>query len=446
MQGRLISFLRALGVCGLFGISISPGTASSLQAQEPKESPPAHEGKPSASKQHTPEEDLQRAIDNSGNDRAALARNLEAYLKKYPDTRRKSDIYRALVEANLQLRDTTAAANYAERIVALSPDDMSMNLLAIQLIDRAGDQEGMKRAISYATRVLDHIQRQTLAEKSPRVSQQEWEDERRQLQTTVLLLRGRLYDRQSDHKDAIHDLEASYALAPNSAAAEKLGEIAELQKDLNRAIAQYARAFVLAESAAGSDGRQAIRRKLGNVWRLAHGSEDGLGDYILRAYDETALAARTPPPKRNPDAREPYDFTLRRIPEGTPLAFSRARGKVVVLNFWATWCGPCRALEPLFERVSSEFRADAEVIFLSANCDEDESLVPPYLAEEKIQTTTVFADGLNKLLGVNSYPTVIVLDRSGKISYRSEGFGEEDFEKILTAAIQNALAAQHQAK
>ena len=52
-------------------------------------------------------EELQQAISNAGSDRAALARNLEAYLVKYPDSPQKPQIYRALVEAHLQLRDTT---------------------------------------------------------------------------------------------------------------------------------------------------------------------------------------------------------------------------------------------------------------------------------------------------------------------------------------------------
>src|SRR5260370_15398181 len=83
-------------------------------------------------KQRSPEELLQQAISNSGNDRAALVRNLEAFLKEYPDSRQRPQIYRALVEASLQLRDNARASNYAERLVALSPDDISMTILTIQ--------------------------------------------------------------------------------------------------------------------------------------------------------------------------------------------------------------------------------------------------------------------------------------------------------------------------
>jgi thiol-disulfide isomerase/thioredoxin len=187
--------------------------------------------------------------------------------------------------------------------------------------------------------------------------------------------------------------------------------------------------------------RRESRQKLGNVWRLAHGSDQGLGDYILRTYDEVTPSPAKTNILKNADAREPFEFTLRRIPDGSTLPLSAEKGKVLVVNFWATWCGPCRALEPVFDRVAINFQQDHGVVFLAADCDEDETLVPPYVREVKPQTTVVFADGLDRLFAVNSFPTVVIIDRGGKIAYRTEGYGDEEaFQKSLTAAIQQALA------
>ena len=97
-------------------------------------------------------------------------------------------------------------------------------------------------------------------------------------------------------------------------------------------------------------------------------------------------------------------------------------------------------MEPLFERVALEFDQARDVLFLDADCDEDESLVAPYLAEVKPRTTVVFADGLDRVFAVNSFPTVLVIDREGKIVYRAEGFGEDSFEESLSGAIRGALA------
>ena len=390
-------------------------------------------------KQPSSEEQLQQSINNSGNDRAALVRNLEAFLKENPDSHQRPQVYRALVEACLQLRDDARAAAYAERIVALSPDDISMTILTIQLLERNGDEAALRRAINYATRVLEFVERSSAGEKSPKISAEDWAIEKKRDRTSVLTLRGRLELKLKDVATAQKDLELSYEVLPSSAAAQQLGEIAELKKDLKGAVEQYARAFALADATNGSAGRREIRQKLGNVWRLTHGSDVGLGEYLLLTYDEVSRTSITAKPKRNAGAREPADFTVRKAPEGTALPLKETRGKVRVVNFWATWCGPCHALEPLFSRVAAGFQTNADVLFLAVNCDEDETLVKSYLEQNKPRTPVVFADGLDRFFTVNSFPTVMVLDRAGKIAYRSDGFEPDTFEPDLLAAVRLAL-------
>src|ERR1700676_374880 len=421
-------------------------SAATMPAQEqpshlPQPAPKAAANKPPASpKQISPDEELQQAIDNASNDRAALVRSLEAFLKKYPEAQQRVKIYRALVETYLQLRDTPRAADYAERLVALAPDDMSMTLLAIQLLERNGDETELRRATSYATRVLDFLDRGSSQEKSPKISKEEWEAGNKRDRTTILLLRGRLYLKLHETPEAQKDFAASYALLPSAGAAEKLGEIAELNKQPQIAIDEYARAFALADGSKGSPDRHEIRQELGNVWRIAHGSSDGLGEYLLRAYDELTAAPIHPQAHRNTTAKEPYEMTLRRIPDGSAFPLADHKGKILVVNFWATWCGPCRALEPQFDRVAAGFQQNHDVLFLAADCDEDETLVPPYVKDMKPRATLVFADGLDRLFAINSFPTVVVADRTGKIVYRAEGYGDDAFERTLAAAVNHALS------
>jgi len=172
---------------------------------------------------------------------------------------------------------------------------------------------------------------------------------------------------------------------------------------------------------------------------MAHGSDDGLGAYLLRTFDDVSQISGSARPQKNVAAREASEFTLRKAPEGTPFPLQNSKGKVLVIDFWTTWCGPCRALDPLFGRAAMEFNGVPDVTFLAANCDEDETLVPAYLAEAKPHTAVVFADGLDRLFAVNSFPTVVVIDREGKIAYRANGFSPESFEQELTAAVRRAL-------
>src|SRR2546422_489206 len=421
-------FACAISVLFLCGLS-SPVCA---QAPLPNEKKQNHATKASP-KQTSPEEQLQQAISDAGNDRAGLVRNLEAFLNEYPDSRQRPQIYRALVEASLQLRDNARASGYAERLVALGPDNISMTILTIQLLERNGDEAALRRATNY-------VERSSSEEKSRKISPQDWVIEKKRDRMPVLTLRGRLELKLKDTVAAQKDFAASYEILPSSTAAEQLGEIAELKKDSNGAIQQYARAFALADATTGTSSRREIRQKLGNVWRLTHGSNVGLGEYLLLTFDEVSQASLPTKPKKNTDARDLADFTLRKAPGGTAFPLKDTRGKVLVVNFWATWCGPCHALEPLFARVAADFQANPDVYFLAANCDEDESLVAPYLEADKPRTPVVFADGLDRFFTVNSFPTVMVIDRVGRIAFRSEGFDSDGFGPKLAAAVRSALA------
>jgi thiol-disulfide isomerase/thioredoxin len=427
-------------LCALLASVLLTGAACIAQSAQQSPPPPKSSSKQADAQTHpTPDEEFQQAIDSAGNDRAALVRNLEAFLQKYPEAQQRTRIYRALVESCLQLRDNARAMNYAERIIALNPDDISMELLAIQLLEQFGDEAGLKRAVSYSTRVLDFVNRPN-DEKSPKVSQEEFLASKNHDRMTVLVFRGRLYLKLHENAKAEKDFEDAYAFEPSAVAAEKMGEIAELNKDLTRAIQQYARAFSLADGSKAATDRRETRQKLGNVWRLAHGSEDGLGTYLLKTFDEFNASAAKSTVARNAGATDPFDFTLRRVSDGSSLPLSNEKGKILVVNFWATWCGPCRALEPQFDRIALSLQQNHELIFLAADCDEDETLVAPYVKDTKPQMTVVFADGLDHLFSIKAFPTVVIIDRAGKIVYRAEGYDEEGFQKSLVTAIHQALA------
>jgi len=392
------------------------------------------------------QQDLQKAIEQASNDRAPLMHNLLDFLKKYPQSSQRGRIYRAIVESSLQVRDFATATEYAERMVALDPGDLSTNVLSVQLLERYGDAAGWRRATNYCTRVIELIGRESANEKSPRVSNEQFEKDKQRDTASILLVRGRLHQKLNEMQDAQKDFEESFRRAPGAAAAERLGELAELRKDLAGAIHEYALAFALADGTGAGTSRAELRKKLGNVWRLAHGSEDGLGEYVLRTYDERAAAAVAAKPARNKGLKEPSEFVLRKAADGLPFALAGTKGKVLVMNFWTTWCGPCREWEPHFESVAGRFAGrEKDVVFLEVNCDEDETLVGAYLAEEKPKSSVLFADGLDRLLQVNSFPTTLVLDRAGKIAYRAEGFDPESSDQALVEAIERTVHAAEMA-
>jgi hypothetical protein len=98
-------------------------------------------------------------------------------------------------------------------------------------------------------------------------------------------------------------------------------------------------------------------------------------------------------------------------------------------------------MEPHFERMAARFSASKDVLFYAMNCDEDESLVANYLQEEKPKVMVLFADGLEAALRIDSFPTTVILDRSGKIAFRKEGFDPDTVDKVLAEAVERVIQA-----
>jgi thiol-disulfide isomerase/thioredoxin len=441
---RLVAIRRRFLPLLISGIFFS----GALRVRAQNASPPAGAAKmPSdaiSKKDADPEMELQKAIADAGNDRGALVRNLQRYLQRFPDAPRKASVFRALVESCEQLRDDACALKYSEELIALRPDDSEIMMLAVGLLQKQGDDASLTRASGYVSRVLDRIDKTTAAEKPPRVSPAEWQQNHDELRAALYNLRGQIEKSQHDDGAAEKDLRMSYAVQRNAVAAEQLGEIAELRRDYATAAQEYLLAFVLPEDGAvGKVNRREVRKRLGNVWRQLHGSEEGLGAAVLAQYDllgavpavgATAAGAAA----GNKNAKDVYAFVLRKL-DGSAEPLASVRGKVLVLSFWATWCGPCRELEPQFVQVAKNYAGNEDIVFYAVNTDEDETLVAPFLSHEKWDVPVVYADGLDDFVKVQSLPTVLIVDRSGKISYRINGYPPEGFAENLTNGIQAAV-------
>jgi thiol-disulfide isomerase/thioredoxin len=109
------------------------------------------------------------------------------------------------------------------------------------------------------------------------------------------------------------------------------------------------------------------------------------------------------------------------------------------MDFWATWCGPCRAQYPLYEQAKKRFASRNDVIFLAISTDEDRAAVPQFLKELRWQKAVYFEDGLSNLLRVSSIPTTIIFNKRGDLAARMNGFIADRFVDMLSARIVQAL-------
>jgi thiol-disulfide isomerase/thioredoxin len=440
-----IAICRRFFLFLLFGVFLGAAWCARGQSAAPPAGGAKAPSDAISKKDADPEMELQKTIADAGNDRGALVRNLERYLQRFPDAPRKAAVIRALVESCEQVQDDACALKYSEELIALRPDDSEIMMLAVGLLQKQGDEASLTRAAGYASRVLDRMDKTTAAEKPARVSLAEWQEHHDELRAALYNLRGQIEKSQHDDAAAEKDLYMSYSVRPNAVAAEQLGEIAEIRRDYATAAQEYLLAFVLPEDGpVGKVNRREVRKRLGNVWRQLHGNEQGLGEAVLAQYDLLGAAAATASPAAgNKNAKDAYAFVLRKM-DGSAVPLAPLRGKVLVLSFWATWCGPCRELEPQFVRVAKNYAGNADIVFYAVNTDEDESLVAPFLSHEKWDVPVVYADGLDDFVKVQSLPTVLILDRSGKITYRINGYPPEGFAENLTNAIQAAVGSTSQ--
>jgi thiol-disulfide isomerase/thioredoxin len=154
-----------------------------------------------------------------------------------------------------------------------------------------------------------------------------------------------------------------------------------------------------------------------------------------------AKAEKPDAPIYNKDVTDPLQFSLRRVDGSGPMKLAESHGKVIVLNFWTTWCAYCNQMESMLADVRTKFSGRDDVVFLAINSDENESLVAPFLQNQKPGGALLFADGINQSFHVESIPTFLVLDKAGKIAYRTQGYAPDGFSDLASAAITKASAA-----
>ena len=156
----------------------------------------------------------------------------------------------------------------------------------------------------------------------------------------------------------------------------------------------------------------------------AQGSHSG--DPLANAFAEANLRLLS-------EKVTPRNFSLP-TPEGEAISLSDLKGKVVLLNFWATWCGPCRAEMPSMEALFRQYREKGLEI-LAVNCGEGQAEVHNFMNSNDLSFTAVLdQDGkVSGPLGIRAIPTTYLLNREGKIISMVVGSIDWDTPEIRAA-------------
>jgi len=122
------------------------------------------------------------------------------------------------------------------------------------------------------------------------------------------------------------------------------------------------------------------------------------------------------------------DFTLRTL-SGSNMRLQEQRGQVVLVNFWATWCGPCRKEMPHLNRIADKYRASG-LVMLGVNVDDDVRNAAEVATKLGVKFPVLLDTDkkVSRLYDLNAMPSTLVIDRNGRVRFLHRGYqdGYED--------------------
>lgn len=171
----------------------------------------------------------------------------------------------------------------------------------------------------------------------------------------------------------------------------------------------------------------------------ATGLMSSVSFYAQSALLKTGIRNASVKPIKNPESFD-FNFTLRSL-TGERVPFDRYKGKVVFLNLWATWCGPCRAemptIQSLYEKIDT---TSVKFVILSIDRDSDEAKVGKFISQSKYTFPVYRPSGyLTQQLNVDYIPTTFIINKEGKIVSKEIGgtnFDTPKFKKFLLSLTQ----------
>ena len=153
----------------------------------------------------------------------------------------------------------------------------------------------------------------------------------------------------------------------------------------------------------------------------------GTSEQVVDAAEKATKGGRKPAP----------NFTLKDA-DGRNVSLTDYKGKVVLLNFWATWCGPCKIEIPWFIEFEQKYKDRGFAVLGVSMDDEGWEVVKPYLAKTKINYRILVGNEqiAKQYGGLDALPTTLIIDRSGNVLSTHEGLvSKGTYEKEILSLL-----------
>lgn len=372
-------------------------------------------------------ENLQALIESAGDDPRQLLEGLAVLETELPDSSRvKATLYRLQAHTLREPGVEDPSASRERILKALEQDPEDPQILNEAAYLHALDGVELERALGWVDRALE------LALAAPydplevplRGDMRLWTQERRDSSGAFLDTRGWLLFAMGRPEEALRDLQLAAYLTEDGTVQGHLGRVRHALGQDREALQHLLRAL-----AVGTEDREEVHALAEEIYEASHVVSGGL-DALVREVarqegstvelDRATRALQEHGPKVESRAGDTVersaapDFTVSTL-DGEQITLSSLRGKVVVLDFWATWCGPCVAELPQIEELRQRYEG-LPIEFLAMALDETEDSINGFLQGRKLGMRFVFDDGtVAPAYGVEVIPTLFIIDPQGRV-------------------------------
>jgi thiol-disulfide isomerase/thioredoxin len=211
---------------------------------------------------------------------------------------------------------------------------------------------------------------------------------------------------------------------------QAVGKVADIEQRKLDALTAYQTALSFRIGSGGKEDE--LSNNAQRLWKELGGTDQGWKAFLARNESSKSKLSSAEAATWDSKNTALAEFELTDL-EGRKWSHTDLKGKVAFINFWATWCGPCRKELPYVQKLREQLKDRKDVIVLTLNTDEEIGKVEPFMKENKFTFPVLLGQAYADNQGINSIPRNWIISLDGKVMFEGIGFGDEGDEWVKRA-------------